>query len=53
MVMGDNSCSKGCGFESWCHILDGHVSKWFVVKIVLFVCLKRPKIDEKKAAANF
>ena len=23
---GDNSCSKGHGFESQCHILDGHFS---------------------------
>ena len=25
MVMGDDSCSKGCGFESGCCILDGHL----------------------------
>ena len=24
VVMGDDSCSRGCGFESQCHILDGH-----------------------------
>ena len=24
MVMGDDSCSRGRGFESWLHILDGH-----------------------------
>ena len=23
MVMGDNSCSRGRGFESWHHIPDG------------------------------
>ena len=35
--MGDHSCSKGCGCISQCHILDGHFSHWFVVKIVLIV----------------
>ena len=29
--------SKGCGFESWHHILDGNFSHIFVVNIVLFV----------------
>ena len=24
MVMGDNSCLRSCGFESWHRILDGH-----------------------------
>ena len=24
VVMGGDSCSKGCGFESWHRILDGH-----------------------------
>ena len=24
VVMGDDSNLKGCGFESWCSILDGH-----------------------------
>ena len=37
MVMGDDSCSKGCGFESQHHILDGHFSHSFVVTIVLLV----------------
>ena len=23
VVMGDNSCLRGCVFESWRHILDG------------------------------
>ena len=25
VVMGDNSCSRGNGFESWRRILDGHL----------------------------
>ena len=34
VVMGGDSRSKGRGFESQCHILDGHgiFSQWFVVK---------------------
>ena len=24
VVMGDDSCSRGCGFESQHHILNGH-----------------------------
>ena len=26
VVMGDDSRLRGCGFESWCHILEGHFS---------------------------
>ena len=45
MVMGDDSCSRGCGFGS-----DGLFHIDFVAKIVLFLfCLKRPKINEKEA----
>ena len=42
MVMGDNSCYRGCGFESLHRILDGH---FFIdlLKIALFVCLKKRK----------
>ena len=46
--MGYNSCSKGCGFESWHHILDGH----FFTFIFCKKCIgwfKRPKINEKEA----
>ena len=46
MVMGDDSYLKGRGFKSRCHILDGDLdifSQYFAVKIVLFVCLERPK----------
>ena len=34
VVMGRDSCSKGHGFESWHHILDGHYSHIIVVQIV-------------------
>ena len=45
VVMGDNSCSKGRGFESQHHILDGH---YFALICCKIVCLKRPKINKKK-----
>ena len=47
MVMGRDSHSEGRGFESRHRILDGHFSHIFVVKICN-VCLKRPKINEKR-----
>ena len=49
MVMGDDSCLRGRGFESWPHILDGPdiISHLFVVK---FVCLfeKNEKLMKKR-----
>ena len=47
MVMGDNSCSRGRGFESRRNILDGHFSHLLVVKIVLFF-LKKTKNKRKR-----
>ena len=47
MVMGRDSCSNGRGFESRHRILDGPFSHLFVVKKIN-VCLKRPKINEKR-----
>ena len=49
MVIRDDSCLSGCEFESQRRILDGHdiFSHRFVVKIVSFVCLERPKICKK------
>ena len=47
MVMGGDPCSKGCGFKSLHHILDGHFSHLFVVKIVLL--FEKMKINEKEA----
>ena len=43
MVMGGDSCSKGCEFESQYLLLDGHFSHLFVVKIVM--CVEK---DENK-----
>ena len=37
VVMGGDSCAKGCVFESRHRILDGHFSHLFVVKIVICV----------------
>ena len=47
MVMGGDSHSESRGFKSRQRILDGHFSHIFVVK-VWNVCLKRPKINEKR-----
>ena len=51
VVMGGESCSKGCGFESRHRILDGHFSHIFVVKICN-VCLKRLKTNEKEVGVG-
>ena len=38
VVMGGDSCSEGCGFESQYYILDGRFSHVFVVKIEM-ICV--------------
>ena len=48
MVKGDESCSKGCGFESQRHILDGHFFTLICCKNCC-VCLNGPKIKRKKS----
>ena len=48
MVMGDDSGSKGHGFESQRCILDGHFLTLICCKNCI-VCLKRPKINKKEA----
>ena len=47
MVMGDDSISRGHGFESWRRILDGHFFTLICCKNWI-VCLKRPKINKKR-----
>ena len=37
MIMGGDSNSKGCVFESQHRILDGHFPHIFVVKIVMML----------------
>ena len=50
VVMGDNSCLKGRGFESRRRILDGHLDIFtFICCKNCNVCLKRPKINKKEA----
>ena len=51
MVMGDNSCSKGHGFESWCHILGGHFFTLICCNNYI-VGLKIPKINKKEAGVG-
>ena len=46
MVMGDGYCSRGCGFESQRHKLDGHFSHLFVVNIVMW--FEKMRINEKR-----
>ena len=58
VVMRDDSCSIGRGFESQHQmILDGHFLILICGKnctVCLFVCFKRPKINEKEAGwGNF
>ena len=43
MVMGNDSCFRVCGFESWQHILDCKNC---------IICLKRPKINKKEAGVG-
>ena len=46
VVMGGDSCSERCGFESQLHILDVHISHIFVANIVMFVCKDENKWKE-------
>ena len=48
VVMGGDFRSEECGFESQCHILDGHFFTLICCKIVLIIVWKRPKINEKR-----
>ena len=49
--MGDDSSSRGHGFKSQCHILDGHLFTLISCKNCI-VFLKRPKINEKEAVVG-
>ena len=49
LVMGRDSRSESCGFESRHHILDGHIFTYICCKNYDDFCLKRPKINEKEA----
>ena len=54
MVMGEDSCLKGHGFESRCHILDRHFDIFCTLICCknCIVCLKRPKINEKEGGVG-
>ena len=49
MVMGRDSRSEGCGFESRHRILDGHFFTNICCKNCEDVCVKRLKINKKEA----
>ena len=51
VVIGDNSCSRGRGFESQRRTLDGHLLTLICCKNCI-VCLKRLKINEKKSGVG-
>ena len=48
VVMGRDSFSKGCGFKSLHHIMDGHFFAYICCKNCN-VCLEKPKINKKEA----
>ena len=55
VVMGDNSCSKGRGFESQWYCHTGWTFLTFFTLICCkncIVCLKRPKMNEKEAGVG-
>ena len=47
MIIGHNLSSRGCGFKSRHHILDGHDIFQLICCKKCIVCLKRPNINEK------
>ena len=53
VVMGRDSRSKGHEFESRHHLLDGHFSHIFVVKIVMFVQKDRKETKKRPGLAHF
>ena len=51
--MGDDSCSKGCVFESRLHILDGHFFTLICCKKYCVVCLfEKDQKNEKEAGVG-
>ena len=52
VVMGDNLCLGGLGFESRCHILDGQDFFTLNCSKNCIVCLKRQKINGKEAGVG-
>ena len=54
MVMGDDSCLRGCDFESRRRTLNGHDSFFTLIccKNCYDFCLKRQEINEKEAGVG-
>ena len=52
MVMGGDSCSKGCGFKPRHRILDGDFFPLICCKICNDVCMKRAKLNDKEAGVG-
>ena len=52
MVMGRDSHSEACGFDSRHRIQDGHFFAYTCCKNYIDVCLKRLKINEKEAGVG-
>ena len=48
MVMGGDSCSDGCGIESWHRKLDGHFFTLICCKIYNDFCLKGAQINDER-----
>ena len=53
MVMGGDSCSKGCGFKSRHGILMDKFSHKFVVKIVMMLFEKTEKTIKEAGVGPF
>ena len=51
MVMGRDSRSEGCGFESWHRILDGHFSH--IVKLYGLFEKTKNKTKKRPGLAHF
>ena len=52
VVMGGDTYSEGCGFKSRHCILDGHFFTYICCKNCNDVCLKRPKINDKRGQGS-
>ena len=52
MVMGDSSCSNGCGFKSRRHILDGHFFTLICCKNCIVCLFEKTKNKQKEAGVG-
>ena len=49
VVIGDNSCSRGFGFKSWHHILDGNDIFHIDLLVKLYCFFEKTKNKQKEA----